>query len=71
MATNTRHWKIIFENANHICFLKVPRLKFGIEGNFNNKGAPMACALVYFGQNTDKFKEIFKEVGFIIDLDNN
>lgn len=68
VSTNTRHWRIIFEQAKSICFLKIPRLKFGINGNFDNKGAPMAISLVYFGSRADKFKEIFKEVGYCVGL---
>lgn len=68
-ATNTRHWQnIIFKSAQNICFLKVPRLKFGINGNFDNKGAPMAISIVYFGNRADKFRQIFSEVGFCVDL---
>ena len=60
VATNTRHWKqYIFDKADCICFLYDTRLKFLIDGKDEGKGAPMACALVYWGKNRYKFCEIF------------
>lgn len=60
VATNTKHFKeLIFKNANGICFLNDTRLKFWSEGKEDKKGAPMSCCLVYFGENYDKFFDIF------------
>lgn len=64
VATNTSHFKdIIFKSANSICFLEDTRLKFWSDGIENKKGAPMACCIVYFGNNTMKFKEVFGKAG--------
>lgn len=70
VATNTTHWKkYIFGKAKAICFLFDTRLKFLINGNINNKGAPMACAMIYWGQNYEKFKNVFSKFGAVIDGD--
>jgi hypothetical protein len=64
VATNTKHWqKNIFLYATSICFLKVARLKFLQNGIPYQKGAPMSCAMVYWGSNKDKFNTIVSEFG--------
>jgi hypothetical protein len=64
VATNTRHWKdYIWPQAKAINFLGDTRLKFLIDGDGNNKGAPMACCLVYWGVRANKFLEHFREFG--------
>lgn len=64
VSTNTNFWQnTVFKFAKSICFIKTPRIKFGIEGNFNNKGAPMACCFVYWGKNCLAFEEIFSKFG--------
>ncbi|MCM1067388.1 MAG: phage N-6-adenine-methyltransferase [Muribaculaceae bacterium] len=69
VATNTRHWKeYVFKTARAICFLYDTRLKFIIDGSLDNKGAPMACAMIYWGHNLSKFVEVFREFGACIDL---
>ena len=69
VATNTRHWKnFIFKRASMICFLYDTRLRFLEEGKDVGKGAPMACAMVYWGERLDVFKRIFSEYGFVIDI---
>ena len=66
VATNTRHFKdLIFKHGSGICFLKDTRLKFWSEGNIDDKGAPMACCMVYFGKSYNKFNEYFKSFGKI------
>lgn len=67
VASNTSHWKeYIFGKANAICFLAEPRVKFIINGNEKNKGAPMACAIVYWGIDSDKFYEVFSKFGAVV-----
>ena len=68
VATNTKYWKnFIFDKAACICFLYDTRLKFLINGVESKKGAPMACAMIYWGDNlTDKFKEIYSQFGKVI-----
>lgn len=69
VATNTSHWKeYIFGKATAICFLYDTRLKFRINGNENNKGSPMACAMVYWGNYYEKFTKIFNEFGYTVIL---
>jgi len=69
VATNTGHWKkYIFNKAKAICFLYDTRLKFLINGQEGGKGAPMACCMVYWGNNFLKFKNIFSKFGFCVDI---
>lgn len=68
VATNTVHWKkYIFGKACGICFLYDTRLKFLVNGSTDNKGAPMACAIIYWGKQFDKFRDIFSQFGASID----
>ena len=67
VATNTTHWQDwIFPSATQICFLKIPRLKFYLKGVQMDKGAPMACAVIYWGTNTNKFLKGFDGLGKVI-----
>ena len=69
VATNTSHWKeYIFDKATAICFLYDTRLKFRINGSENNKGSPMACCMVYWGKNYERFKMVFSKFGYVIKL---
>lgn len=71
VATNTGHWKqSIFGQAKALCFLYDTRLKFLENGSGAGKGAPMACAMVYWGQNYKTFYDIFIEHGAVVDLSN-
>jgi hypothetical protein len=64
VATNTKHYKeIIFKHATGICFLEDTRLKFWTGGEEYKKGAPMSCAMIYFGSDYEKFNKIFSKVG--------
>ena len=67
VATNTKHWKeYVWGSATAICFLYDTRLKFLIEGKNEGKGAPMACAMIYWGENLDRFAEVFSEFGSVL-----
>jgi hypothetical protein len=69
VATNTRHWKDnVFGKAIAICFLYDTRLKFLENGKPGGKGAPMACATVYWGENFQGFFEIFMNYGAVVDI---
>lgn len=69
VATNTAHWKkFVFPEASAVCFLAAPRLRFYLAGREDPKGAPMACAVIYYGPHTERFSRAFKEHGFVIEL---
>ena len=69
VATNTGHWKqSVFGKATAICFLYDTRLKFLINGIEEKKGAPMACAMIYWRNNYNKFEDIFLEFGAVINI---
>lgn len=69
VATNTRHWQNnIFLTASSICFLKVARLKFWLEGKPVDKGSPMSCCLVYWGKDKQKFETMFSSFGKVIHI---
>jgi hypothetical protein len=67
VATNTSHWKeYIFGKAVAICFLADTRLKFRINGSEDNKGCPVACCMVYWGNDYERFKDIFSKYGYVV-----
>ena len=69
VATNTNHWKrYVFGSADAICFLYDTRLKFLENGIESKKGAPMACALVYWGCRPNTFIQKFTQFGAAINL---
>ena len=71
VATNTSHWKqFVFGNARAICFLYDTRLRFLENGLDVGKGAPMSCAMIYWGNNFVDFYKIFIEHGAVLDLSN-
>lgn len=71
VATNTGHWKnYVFGKAVAVCFLYDTRLKFLVNGQNGGKGAPMSCAMIYWGRNFDKFFSVFSRFGAVVDLRN-
>jgi hypothetical protein len=71
VATNTRHWKdAVFGKATSVCFLYDTRLKFLINGIEEKKGAPMACAMIYWGVNYESFYNTFINHGAVINISN-
>ena len=69
VAASTSHWKeYVWGSATAVCFLYDTRLKFLENGDGEGKGAPMACAMIYWGANYDDFFEIFLEFGAVVDL---
>lgn len=69
VAANTSHWKeFVFTKARGICFLYDTRLRFLENGQDSGKGAPMACAMVYWGDNFKKFYDVFIEYGAVVDI---
>ena len=64
VATNTSHWKeYVFNKASVVCFCADTRLKFLVEGKEGGKGAPMACALIYYGSFPELFEDYFQDLG--------
>ncbi len=69
VATNTGHWKkYIFVQATFVCFLYDTRLRFLIDGRDEGKGAPMSCAMVYWGSDFQLFFDTFIQYGAVVDL---
>lgn len=66
VATNTGHWKrFVFPSASAICFLSAPRLRFYLDGVEDPKGAPMACAVIYYGNQVQRFAHEFSQHGAV------
>jgi len=63
VAPNTKHWKEFVFKSDVVCFLGDTRLKFLIDGSTDNKGASMACALIYWGHRKDEFIDKFSIYG--------
>lgn len=69
VAPNTKHWKhSVFGRAAGVCFLYDTRLRFLEDGMDGGKGAPMACAVIYWGNGFDDFYNVFIEHGAVVDL---
>lgn len=69
VAANTKHWKnYIWGRATAVSFLYDTRLRFLVDGRDEGKGAPMACAMVYWGRHFDRFFEVFIQSGAVVDL---
>lgn len=69
VATNTRHWKdYVFGVADGVCFLYDTRLRFLVDGKDEGKGAPMSCAMIYWGSLFPRFEEVFLAHGAVVDL---
>jgi hypothetical protein len=70
VATNTGHWKkYVFGCARSICFLADTRLKFLVNGENGGKGAPMACAMIYWGSDHERFRTVFGKFGAVLSLE--
>jgi len=71
VATNTGHWKkYVFGKAEAICFLADTRLRFLMNGKGDGKGAPMACSMVYWGNDFKRFYRIFSNFGAVVCINN-
>ncbi len=71
VATNTGHWKkYIFGKATAICFLYDTRLRFLVNGEDGGKGAPMSCAMVYWGRDFEHFSSVFMPHGAVVNIEN-
>ncbi len=71
VATNTGHWKkYVYGKATAICFLYDTRLRFLVDGQDAGKGAPMSCALIYWGKKFERFSEVFMKFGAVVNIEN-
>ncbi len=71
VATNTGHWKkYVYGKATAICFLYDTRLKFLVNGKDGGKGAPMSCAMIYWGKYFKRFSEVFMRFGAVVNTEN-
>jgi hypothetical protein len=69
VATNTKHWKdFVFGVADAVCFLYDTRLRFLVDGKDEGKGAPMSCAMVYWGGDVVRFDQVFAAYGAVVEL---
>jgi len=69
VAANTSHWKdYVWGVACGVCFLYDTRLRFLVKGKGVGKGAPMACAMVYWGTDFSRFESVFLGHGAVVDL---
>ena len=67
VATNTSHWKEnIWGVATAVAFLYDTRLKFLENGKEGGRGAPMACAMVYWGGRFPIFRRVFSRFGAVV-----
>lgn len=71
VATNTGHWKkYVFGRACAICFLYDTRLRFLVGGRDEGKGAPMSCAMIYWGHNVEQFSKVFIRFGAVVNIEH-
>jgi hypothetical protein len=71
VATNTGHWKkYVYGKATAICFLYDTRLRFLVDGKDEGKGAPMSCAMIYWGSHFERFSRIFMQFGAVVNIEN-
>lgn len=69
VATNTKHWKdFVFGVADAVAFLYDTRLRFLVDGKDEGKGAPMSCAMVYWGSHFSRFERVFTPHGAVVSL---
>ena len=69
VAANTGHWKnYVWGRATGVAFLYDTRLRFLVNGRDEGKGAPMACAMVYWGRHYERFFDVFLPFGAVVDL---
>jgi len=69
VATNTGHWKkYVWGVATSVAFLHDTRLKFLVDGRPSERGAPMSCAMVYWGTRPGLFQQTFAKHGAVVDV---
>ena len=69
VATNTKHWKdYVWGVADAVVFLYDTRLRFLVDGKDEGKGAPMSCAMIYWGEHVARLEDVFSPHGAVVDL---
>lgn len=69
VAPNTRHWKsYVFGAATAVAFLYDTRLKFVSVDGDDDRGAPMSCAVIYWGDDYERFEHEFLIHGAVVDV---
>ena len=58
----------VWGEATGVAFLYDTRSRFLINGDERNKGAPMSCAMVYWGTQFERFHEVFVSFGAVVDV---
>ena len=58
----------MFGAATAVAFLYDTRLRFLVNGKDGGKGAPMSCAMVYWGWQYERFEEAFIRFGAVVDV---
>jgi len=56
----------VFETVSAVCFVK-GRIKFWEDGT-PKTGAPMPCAFLYWGSDTELFAQVFSSVGRVLEI---
>ena len=62
--------RFVWGAAKGVAFLYDTRLKFLVDGRGGGKGAPMSCAMVYWGQAYETFFDVFIGHGAVVNLDH-
>ena len=71
VATNTGHWKkSVYGRAVCLCFLYDTRLRFLVNGRDEGKGAPMSCAMIYWGNRAAPFIETMGRFGAPVSIES-
>lgn len=71
VASNTSHWKnYVWGIATAVVFLYDTRLKFLVNGKSGGKGAPMSCAMIYWGRDYGRFFDLFTQYGAVVNIEH-
>ena len=46
------------------------RLRFLVHGRDAGKGAPMSCAMIYWGKHFARFSQVFMQFGAVVNIEN-
>ena len=60
--------RFVLGRATAICLLRDTRFKFLVNGRQGGNGAPMACAMLYYGGRYARFLKVFGEHGAVVNI---